>query len=130
MTAEFRTMNPQAARATLASDVVVTDGWAFVSGVLPADLADDRAPLPEMIEAQTRKVLANLEALLAPHGMTRAHVVSVRVSMREFHRLYDRMNAAYAGYFAAGRLPARSVAGVSHLPRGALVQMDFVVKQP
>ena len=112
----------------LASDVVVAEGWAFASGVIPCDLANERAPLPEMVEAQTKKVLANLEALLAPHGMTRANVVSVRVSMREFHRLYDRMNDAYAGFFGE-RAPTRSVVGVSHLPRGALVMMDFVAKK-
>ena len=31
------------------------------------------------------------------------------------------------GFFPADRLPARSVVGVSHLPRGAQVAMDFVL---
>jgi len=51
----------------------------------------------------------------------------VRVSLVELPRLYERMNEAYAGFFAADTLPARSVVGVSHLPRGAQVAMDFVL---
>jgi len=112
----------------LASDVVVADGWAFVSGVIPCDLASDKVALPEMVEAQTRKVLTNMEALLAAHGLQRSDVVLVRVAMREFDRLYDRMNEAYAGFFGE-RAPTRSVVGVSHLPRGALVMMDFVARK-
>jgi enamine deaminase RidA (YjgF/YER057c/UK114 family) len=48
--------------------------------------------------------------------------------MRDLKRLYERMNTAYAAYFPADQAPARSVIGVSELPRGALVQMDFVIR--
>jgi 2-iminobutanoate/2-iminopropanoate deaminase len=119
--------DPGAARAALASDIVLVNGWGFLGGVLPVDLADDRVPLPEGVERQTRKIFANLEALLQPAGLARDNVVSVRVSLVEFPRLYDRMNDAYAGFFAADRLPARSCVGVSHLPRGAQVAMEFVL---
>jgi enamine deaminase RidA (YjgF/YER057c/UK114 family) len=114
-------------RAALQSDIVIVDGWGFVSGLLPIDLHDDRAPLPEVIEAQTRKIFSNLEELLAGAGLGKDAVVSVRIALIDFTRLYERMNAAYAGFFPAGRLPARSCAGVSELPRGASVQMDFVL---
>jgi enamine deaminase RidA (YjgF/YER057c/UK114 family) len=119
--------NPGAARAALASDIVIVNGWGFIAGLSPIDLADDRVPLPEGIERQTRKVFANLEVLLQKAGLATENVVAVRVSLVEFPRLYERMNEAYAGFFAAGRLPARSVVGVSHLPRGAQVAMDFVL---
>src|SRR6266851_9322380 len=119
------TANPGAARGELASDIVLVNGWGFISGLSPIDLADDRVPLPEGIERQTRKVFANLEVLLQKAGLATENVVAVRVSLVELPRLYERMNEAYAGFFAAGRLPARSVVGVSHLPRGAQVEMDF-----
>jgi 2-iminobutanoate/2-iminopropanoate deaminase len=119
--------NPGAARAALASDIVLVDGWGFVSGVSPIDLADDRAPLPEGVERQTRKIFANLEVLLQKAGLAKENVVAVRVSLVELPRLYERMNEAYAGFFAADRLPARSCIGVSHLPRGAQIEMDFVL---
>lgn len=119
--------NPGAARAALASDIVLVDGWGFVSGVSPIDLADDRVPLPEGVERQTRKIFANLEVLLQKAGLAKENVVAVRVSLVELPRLYERMNEAYAGFFAADRLPARSCIGVSHLPRGAQIEMDFVL---
>ena len=100
----------------------------FVSGVLPVDPDNERTPLPEMVEDQTRKILANLERALKSMGRDRSSVVAVYIHMRDLKRLYDRMNTAYAGFFPAERAPARSVVGVSELPRGALVQMDFVIR--
>jgi enamine deaminase RidA (YjgF/YER057c/UK114 family) len=46
------------------------------------------------------------------------------VSLVDLPRFYERMNAGYAGFFAPGRLPARSCIGVAALPRGALVALD------
>ena len=123
----YLTLDPKTARARLSSDLVMAGNLGFVSGVLPIDLANDRATLAEFVEDQALKVLANLEAILAPHGMTRGNVVSVRINLVDFRRFHERVDEAYAGFFAPGRLPTRSVVGVSHLPRGALVAMDFVV---
>ena len=39
------------------SHVVDADGWLFVTGQLATDPDDDSLPLPEGIEAQTRKVM-------------------------------------------------------------------------
>jgi enamine deaminase RidA (YjgF/YER057c/UK114 family) len=119
--------DPGTARALFASDVVLVNGWGFLSGLLPIDLADDRVALPEGIERQTRRIFDNLEMLLRKAGLGKENVVAVRVSLVEFPRLYERMNAAYAGCFESDRLPARSCAGVSHLPRGAQIAMDFVL---
>src|SRR5882672_6295810 len=119
--------DPGTVRAALASDIVLAGGWGFLYDLLPIDLTDDRVPLPEGIERQTRKIFANLEVLLQKAGLAKENVVAVRVSLVELPRLYERMNEAYAGFFAADRLPVRSVVGVSHLPRGAQVAMDFVL---
>lgn len=119
--------DPGTARAALASDIVLVNGWGFLCGVSPIDLADDGVPLPEGVERQTRRIFANLERLLQKAGLAKENVVSVRVSLVEFPRLYERMNEAYAGFFSADRLPARSVVGVSHLSRGAQIEMDFVL---
>lgn len=127
MTAEFITTRAAAARATAQSDLVRAGDWAFVNGVLPIDPANDRTPLPEQVEMQTRKVLANLDAILRAQGLSRDQVVAVRIAVVDLARLEERMETAYAGFFAAGRLPARSVVGVASLLRGALVAMDFTL---
>jgi len=117
------------ARAPRASECTCIDGWAFVNGVGPVDAGNDRAPLPEMVEAQVRKVLANAEAILGAAGLTRDDVLSVRVHLAEYDRLHERFELGYEGFFVGDRLPTRSVVGVSRLPRGALVNMDFVARK-
>ncbi|MSP96708.1 MAG: RidA family protein [Betaproteobacteria bacterium] len=118
-----------ATRARYASELVMADGIGFLNGVGPIDLDHDRTALPEMVEEQTKKTLANIEAILQPHGMTRDNVVSVRIHITEYKRFYDRMNTTYAGFFKTGQLPARSCVGVSHLTRGALIEMDVIVRR-
>jgi 2-iminobutanoate/2-iminopropanoate deaminase len=116
-----------AARARYASELVITDGMGFLHGVGPIDLENDKIALPEMIEEQTKKTLANIEKILQANGMNRDNVVSIRIHITEYKRFYDRMNTAYVGFFKVGRLPARSCVGVSHLTRGALIEMDVIV---
>lgn len=123
---EFIPARPGAARAAVASDIVQVGDWAFLSGVAPIDLGDDRAPLPEMVEAQVLKVLGNAEILLKSVGMTRRNLVSVRIFLVNYPKFHQRVNDAYVGFFPPARLPARSCIGVSHATRGALVEMDFV----
>ena len=105
------------------------DGWGFLSGIGPVDLDNPAVALPEAVEDQTRKILSNLEKLLKKRGLGREHVVSVRIHLVEFKRFHERMNRAYEGVLGAAR-PARSCIGVSALTRGALVEMDFIVKEP
>ena len=105
-------------------------GWGFVSGIGPVELDNPAVALPEAVEDQTRKILANLEKLLKKRGLGREHVVSVRIHLVDFKRFHERMNRAYEGFFAADKRPARSCIGVAALTRGALVEMDFIVKEP
>jgi 2-iminobutanoate/2-iminopropanoate deaminase len=125
--AEFITSRADAARARLGSDLVIAGGWAFVNNVLPIDPANERTPLPEQVEAQTRKILANFDAIVKAKGLSRDQVVAVRLAVVDLPRLEERMETAYLGFFAVGRLPARSVVGVAALPRGALIAMDFTL---
>lgn len=111
------------------SHAVACDGWLFVTGQMPTDPDDDLAPLPEGIEAQTRRVIENLERVLAGAGSTLDRVVFARVYLTHFERDYAAMNAVYQSYFAAGRLPARTCIGVTGLARGALVEIDLLARR-
>jgi 2-iminobutanoate/2-iminopropanoate deaminase len=124
---EFVTSRSDAARARLGSDLVIAGGWGFVNNLLPIDLANDRTPLPEQVEAQTKKVLANFDTIIQAKGLRRDQVVAVRIALVDLPRFEERMETAYAAFFAAGRLPARSLVGVASLPRGALIAMDFTL---
>ena len=112
------------------SHAVEVDGWVFLTGQMPTDPDDDRAPLPAGIEAQTRRVMDNLVIVLRGIGLGLGDVVQARVYLARFEQDYAAMNAAYASHFAVGRRPARTCVGVTALAKGALVEIDFVARRP
>lgn len=108
------------------SHAVRIGAWLFVTGQMPTDPADDGKPLPAGIEAQTRRVVGNLEIVLAAAGCTLADIVFARVYLTDFEEDYAAMNRIWAGYFPADRRPARTCIGVTALARGARVEIDLV----
>ena len=75
-------------------------------------------------QAQTQRVLQNVQAVLASAGTSLASVVKTTVfltSMRDF----QAMNTVYANYFS-GVAPARSTVAVAELPRKALVEIECI----
>ena len=112
------------------SHAVEADGWVFLTGQIPNDPADDTRPLPDGIEAQTRRTMDNLGIVLENLGLGLEHVVAGRVFLTRFEADYEAMNAVYEGYFPADRRPARTTIGVTGLARGALVEIDFIAKRP
>jgi 2-iminobutanoate/2-iminopropanoate deaminase len=111
------------------SHAVEVDGWVFLTGQMPTLPDDDRAPLPEGIEAQTRRVMDNLIIVLRGLGLSLQHVVSVRAYLTQFERDYAPMNDVYRSYFPPDRLPARTCVGVTGLARGASVEIDCVARR-
>jgi reactive intermediate/imine deaminase len=111
------------------SHATATEGWLFVTGQMPTDPNNDAAPLPDGIEAQTRRVMDNLKLVLAGAGSSLDGVVFARDYLTHFERDYAAMNAVYQTYFAPGRLPARTCIGVTGLARGALVEIDLLARR-
>jgi 2-iminobutanoate/2-iminopropanoate deaminase len=111
------------------SHAVAVDDWIFVTGQMPTDPDDDSAPMPAGIEAQTRRVIENLERVLEGAGSALDRVVMARVYLTDFERDYAPMNRVYQSYFAPDRLPARTCIGVTGLARGALVEIDLLARR-
>jgi 2-iminobutanoate/2-iminopropanoate deaminase len=111
------------------SHATSTEGWLFVTGQIPTNPDDDAAPLPEGIEAQTRRVIENLKRVLVGVGSGLDRVVAARVYLTHFERDYAAMNDVYRSYFAPERLPARTCIGVTGLARGALVEIDLLARK-
>ena len=112
------------------SHAVECDGWVQLTGQMPTDPEDDTAPLPDGIEAQTRRVMDNLIIVLGELGLDLSHVLSCRIYLTRFEQDYETMNETYKSYFPPDRLPARTTVGVTGLARGALVEIDMVAKRP
>lgn len=98
------------------------DGVILTGHVLP--VTTDGSIVAGDIAAQTRQVLANLDALLRQHGGSLARAASVHVYLKRADD-FAAMNAAYGPHFATDP-PARTtiVAGLAH--PDALVQMTAV----
>ncbi|MEQ8601351.1 MAG: RidA family protein [Devosia sp.] len=112
------------------SHAVETDGFVFVTGQMPTDPAAPDAPLPEGIEAQTRRVIDNLKIVLDGIGLGLEHVTMARIYLTQFERDYAALNALWPRFFAPGKLPARTTIGVTALALGALVEIDLIAKRP
>ena len=112
------------------SHAVESDGWVILTGQMPTDPEAPDAPLPEGVEAQTVRVMQNLEIVLNGLGLDLNHVVQCRCYLTEFERDYAAFNETYQGFFPADRRPARTTVGVTALAVGALVEIDCVARRP
>ena len=108
------------------SHAVRAGEYLFVTGQLGVDPKTNTL-VPGGTVAQTHQVMRNLQAVLAGAGTTLARAVMVRVYITDFAD-YAAMNAAYASYFAAGKLPARTTVGVTALALDAAVEIDLIVR--
>jgi 2-iminobutanoate/2-iminopropanoate deaminase len=108
------------------SHAVETGPFVFVTGQLATDPDDDSTPIPDGIEAQTRKVMDNLARVLRGCGLSFANVVFVRIYLTDFKRDYAPMNAIFATYFTEGRRPGRTTVGVTDLARGGIIEIDLI----
>ena len=112
------------------SHAVEADGFVFVTGQMPTDPEAPDAPLPDGIEAQTRRVVQNLKIVLEGIGLGLENVVMARIYLTEFNRDYAALNVLWPSFFLAGQLPARTTVGVTALAVGALVEIDLVARRP
>ena len=112
------------------SHAVEVDGWVMLTGQMPTDPDMPDAPLPAGIEAQTNRVMANLQLILQGVGLDLSHVVQCRCYLTEFDRDYAAFNETYQSHFPPDRRPARTTIGVTALAVGALVEIDMLAKRP
>ena len=102
------------------SQAIAAGTTLYVSGQLPIDAATGL--MAEGIEAQTRRALENISAILAEAGYALSDVVKTTVLLQDIGD-FAAMNGVYATYFT-GALPARVCYEVARLPMGARVEID------
>ncbi len=105
------------------AQAIRADGIVYTSGQIGIDPATG-ALVPGGIEAETRRVLENLKAVLAAAGSSLDRVLRVGVYLTDLGH-FQAMNRIFAKYLDRHR-PARSTVGVAALPMGALVEMDMI----
>ena len=95
----------------------------FLSGQIPIEPTSGEV-LSGSVEAQTRQVLKNLQAVLEEAGATLNDVVKTTVYLRDLSA-FAEMNSVYGEFFSAP-YPARATVGVSALPKGSGVEIDAI----
>lgn len=97
----------------------------FCSGQIALDPASGAMVGDGDVEAETRQVLANLQAVLAAAGASPQQVVRTTVFLADLAD-FAAVNALYAEVFGAGVSPARACVEVAALPKGARVEIDCI----
>lgn len=97
--------------------------FVYTAGQIPIDPKTGNLVEAD-IAAQTRQVLENLKAVLDAAGSSLDRVVKATVFLKNMAD-FGVMNEVYAQYLGQAK-PARSTVAVAELPRGALIEIDFV----
>jgi 2-iminobutanoate/2-iminopropanoate deaminase len=97
--------------------------FVYASGQIPLDPKTGNL-IAGGITEQTRQVMENLRAILEAGGSSLDRVVKATVFLKNIAD-FAAMNAVYADYLGQAK-PARSTVAVADLPRGALVEIDFI----
>lgn len=105
------------------SQAVRAGNLVFASGSLGLDPATGEF-VPGGIEAQTRRALENLSAVLLEAGTSIHNVLKTTVFLADINE-YAEMNAVYSEYFT-GAPPARSAVQVAALPKGGAVEIEVI----
>jgi 2-iminobutanoate/2-iminopropanoate deaminase len=100
----------------------VDAGAVYCSGQIGTDPAT--GALEQGVQAQTKRALSNLGAVLSVAGLKMENVVKTTVFMVDLAE-FQVMNDEYGRHFAKP-FPARSTVQVAALPKGARVEIDAV----
>ena len=79
------------------------------------------------LAAEARQAMDNIAATLAHLGLSFADVVKCTVMLADMSE-WRAFNEVYVGYFAPGRLPARSAFGANGLALGARVEIEALAR--
>src|SRR2546421_6947638 len=97
--------------------------FIYTSGQVALDPASG-AIVGDDVQAQTHRVLQNLQAVLNSAGASLSSVIKTTVFLTRMSD-FQAMNAIYASYFE-GLAPARSTVAVAELPRKARVEIECI----
>ena len=103
---------------------VVVGEWVFCSGQLALDPDSGHMVGDGDIEAETRQVLRNLDAVLEKARASRGDVAKATVYLTDMGE-FSTVNEVYAEFFDGLVPPARATVQVAALPKGAKVEIDF-----
>lgn len=123
----MKTISTPAAPAAIGpySQGKVVGNLLFTAGQIPL-IPESMEMVTGPIEAQTERVLQNLDAVLAEAGSSWDRVVKTTVFLADLGD-FAAFNAVYERHLGDAK-PARSTVQVAALPRGAKVEIELVAE--
>lgn len=120
-----RSVSTESAPAAIGpySQGVIAGGFLFTAGQIAFDPATMQVVEGDVV-IQTRRVMDNLQAVLAAAGARWKDVVKTTVFLRDMAD-FPRVNEVYAEVMGESR-PARSTVQVAALPRGVAIEIEMV----
>jgi reactive intermediate/imine deaminase len=106
------------------SQAVRVGSTVWISGQIPLDPHTQQLVAGD-IEAQTRRVFDNLNAIVVAAGATFDDVVKANVYLLDLSH-FALVNKIMAEYFREP-YPARAAVGVAALPKGAQIEVECIV---
>jgi 2-iminobutanoate/2-iminopropanoate deaminase len=112
------------------SQAVRAGDFVFVTGQTGRD--PSTGELESGLEAQTRRLLSNIDAVLNAAGCSRSDIVKVTLILADIKdfKAVDQIYAAWLPGLGVTALPARTAFAVASLPAGALVMLDVISVYP
>lgn len=119
----MKTISTQNAPAAIGpySQAIAVNGMLFASGQIPLDPKTGTL-VDGGIEAQTERVMQNIQAVLEAAGTDFSHVVETTCFLRDMND-FAAFNEVYGAYFTGK--PARSCVQAV-LPKNAAVEVEVV----
>jgi 2-iminobutanoate/2-iminopropanoate deaminase len=105
------------------SQAVRVGDTVYCAGQIPLDPKSGEI-VSGGIEAQTRRVMENITAVLKAEGLTFANIVKTTIFLMDLGD-FQKVNEIYGSFFKEAP-PARSTVQVAGLPRGALVEIEVI----
>lgn len=120
-----RSVSTESAPAAIGpySQGVIAGGFLFTAGQIAFDPATMQVVEGDVV-IQTRRVMDNLQAVLAAAGASWKDVVKTTVFLTDMAD-FPRVNEVYAEVMGESR-PARSTVQVAALPRGVAIEIEMV----
>lgn len=108
----------------------VSGGQVYIAMQLPLRAGEEAGANAELSAAgQTTLALENIKAIAIAAGSDMDNIAKITIYALDVKDM-PAINEAYTAFFDGHTLPARSVAGVSFIPKGYAVAIDAVAVLP
>ncbi|MFA6175781.1 MAG: RidA family protein [Phycisphaerae bacterium] len=105
------------------SQAIDAGAFVFLAGQIPLDPKTNQL-VEGGVDAQTKRVIENVKAVLAEAGSDLTKIVSSTVYLTDMDN-FAKMNEVYASYFAEP-YPARVTIAIKALPKNAMVEIAVI----